>query len=214
MVPLSSGPYARINVFFAPPGTATALSTSFTNRVPPPQKKTLNLNLYLSPTEQPYLTVGCSCLRTVAPTLMQKRRQKTKVKTSPKLKPRQKRKSRPKQDRLKKPSAPSLLPSLAPPFSSFSILYSLWCVTSLASSLYIYLRKEKKKIGVVLTDDVEGLGVKGEDMPVSKGYARNFLFPKKLAVYKTEENLKLYEADRAVLFILLPLSPSLCVCSL
>ncbi len=71
-------------------------------------------------------------------------------------------------------------------------------------SMPFYCRKEKKKIAVVLTDDVKGLGVKGEDMPVSKGYARNFLFPKKLAVYKTEENLKLYEADRAVLLLSLP----------
>ena len=42
------------------------------------------------------------------------------------------------------------------------------------------------------------LGVKGEEVKVAKGYARNFLFPKKLALYATEENLKLYEADRLV----------------
>ncbi len=35
---------------------------------------------------------------------------------------------------------------------------------------------------VVLTADVKGLGKKGELVNASDGYARNFLFPKKLAV--------------------------------
>jgi len=56
--------------------------------------------------------------------------------------------------------------------------------------------RERKLIPVVLTADVEKLGAKGEEVKVAKGYARNFLFPKKLALYATEENLKLYEADR------------------
>ncbi len=35
---------------------------------------------------------------------------------------------------------------------------------------------------VVLTQDVKGLGKKGELVSTSDGYARNFLFPRKLAV--------------------------------
>ena len=35
---------------------------------------------------------------------------------------------------------------------------------------------------VVLTQDVKGLGKKGELVAASDGYARNFLFPRKLAV--------------------------------
>ena len=34
---------------------------------------------------------------------------------------------------------------------------------------------------VVLNSDVKGLGKKGEKVSVSEGYARNFLFPRKLA---------------------------------
>jgi hypothetical protein len=57
---------------------------------------------------------------------------------------------------------------------------------------------KNKKIKIVLTSDVPSVGVKGEDVEVAKGFARNYLFPQKLAVYCTEENLKLYEAERAV----------------
>ena len=57
---------------------------------------------------------------------------------------------------------------------------------------------KNKKIKIVLTSDVPNVGVKGEDVEVAKGFARNYLFPQKLAVYCTEENLKLYEAERAV----------------
>lgn len=35
---------------------------------------------------------------------------------------------------------------------------------------------------VILTQDVKGLGKKGEMVSASDGYARNFLFPKKLAM--------------------------------
>ena len=34
---------------------------------------------------------------------------------------------------------------------------------------------------VILTQDVKGLGKKGELVNASDGYARNFLFPRKLA---------------------------------
>ena len=37
------------------------------------------------------------------------------------------------------------------------------------------------KMDVVLNSDVKGLGKKGEKVSVSEGYARNFLFPRKLA---------------------------------
>ena len=41
---------------------------------------------------------------------------------------------------------------------------------------------------VILTADVKGQGKKGELVNVSDGYARNFLFPKKLAM---EANAKI-----------------------
>lgn len=42
---------------------------------------------------------------------------------------------------------------------------------------------------VILLQDVKGTGKKGEIVNVSDGYARNFLFPKKLAQEATTQNL-------------------------
>lgn len=47
---------------------------------------------------------------------------------------------------------------------------------------------------VILTADVKGMGKKDEIINVSDGYARNFLFPKKLAMEATPGALK--EAQR------------------
>ncbi len=42
---------------------------------------------------------------------------------------------------------------------------------------------------VILQQDVKGKGKKGQMVNVADGYARNFLFPKKLAVPATPENI-------------------------
>ena len=42
---------------------------------------------------------------------------------------------------------------------------------------------------VILLQDVKALGKKGEIVKVSDGYARNFIFPKKLGVEATKQNL-------------------------
>ncbi|MBQ1679200.1 MAG: 50S ribosomal protein L9 [Oscillospiraceae bacterium] len=42
---------------------------------------------------------------------------------------------------------------------------------------------------VILTQDVRGQGKKGEMINVSDGYARNFLFPRKLAQEATADNI-------------------------
>merc|ERR1711934_966769 len=49
------------------------------------------------------------------------------------------------------------------------------------------------KLCVILTENIRDIGDKGEELVVSKGYARNFLFPKKLAVYATKETREQYE---------------------
>jgi len=53
-----------------------------------------------------------------------------------------------------------------------------------------------KNIKVLLRDNVEALGRIGEVVRVRQGYARNFLFPFKLAVDATEENVRLMERRR------------------
>jgi large subunit ribosomal protein L9 len=50
---------------------------------------------------------------------------------------------------------------------------------------------------VVLLQDVKDLGKKGELVSASDGYARNFLFPRKLAVEATEGRLKEIEDKKS-----------------
>ena len=49
---------------------------------------------------------------------------------------------------------------------------------------------------VILREDVEKLGTRGQLVKVTPGYARNFLLPKKLAVAATEANKKIVEQER------------------
>merc|ERR1712174_189515 len=42
-----------------------------------------------------------------------------------------------------------------------------------------------RRVTVELIRDVEGLGYRGEIKAVKPGYARNFLFPRQMAIYKT-----------------------------
>ena len=50
---------------------------------------------------------------------------------------------------------------------------------------------------VILLTDVKGSGKKDEIINVSDGYARNFLFPKKMAVEATPGAMKEIERKRA-----------------
>src|SRR6185295_11255471 len=52
-------------------------------------------------------------------------------------------------------------------------------------------------IEVILKEHVEHLGSRGEIVKVADGYARNFLFPRKLALKVTDENKRQIERDRA-----------------
>jgi large subunit ribosomal protein L9 len=49
---------------------------------------------------------------------------------------------------------------------------------------------------VILREDVEKLGNRGELVKVANGYARNFLLPRRLAVAATEANRKIVEQER------------------
>src|SRR5579872_1815406 len=49
---------------------------------------------------------------------------------------------------------------------------------------------------VILREDIEKLGNRGEVVKVAPGYALNFLLPKKLAVAATSANKKIVEQER------------------
>lgn len=49
---------------------------------------------------------------------------------------------------------------------------------------------------VILLKDVKGTGQKGQIKEVADGYARNFLFPRSLAVEATQGNLKNLQAQK------------------
>ncbi|MDE3157210.1 MAG: 50S ribosomal protein L9 [Acidobacteriota bacterium] len=49
---------------------------------------------------------------------------------------------------------------------------------------------------VILREDVEKLGNRGEVVKVAAGYARNFLLPRRLAVAATDANRKIVEQER------------------
>jgi large subunit ribosomal protein L9 len=49
---------------------------------------------------------------------------------------------------------------------------------------------------VILREDIEKLGSRGEVVKVAPGYARNFLLPRRLAVAATEANRKIVEQER------------------
>ena len=49
---------------------------------------------------------------------------------------------------------------------------------------------------IILREDIEKLGRRGQVVKVAAGYARNYLLPKRLAVEATEANKKIIEQER------------------
>ena len=49
---------------------------------------------------------------------------------------------------------------------------------------------------VILREDIEKLGLRGQMVNVAPGFARNFLLPKRLAVAATDANKKIVEQER------------------
>jgi large subunit ribosomal protein L9 len=49
---------------------------------------------------------------------------------------------------------------------------------------------------VILREDIDKLGARGQVVKVAAGYARNYLLPKKLAVPASEANKKVVEQER------------------
>src|SRR5580704_10092215 len=55
---------------------------------------------------------------------------------------------------------------------------------------------EEASMEVILREDIDNLGIRGQMVKVAAGYARNYLLPKKLAVAATESNKKIVEQER------------------
>ena len=49
---------------------------------------------------------------------------------------------------------------------------------------------------VILREDIDKLGARGQVVNVAAGYARNFLLPRKMAVAATDSNKKIVEQER------------------
>ena len=49
---------------------------------------------------------------------------------------------------------------------------------------------------VILREEIEKLGTRGQVVTVASGYARNFLLPRRLAVPATDSNKKIVEQER------------------
>jgi large subunit ribosomal protein L9 len=49
---------------------------------------------------------------------------------------------------------------------------------------------------VILREDIDKLGTRGDVVKVTSGYARNFLLPRRLAVAANESNKKIVEQER------------------
>ena len=49
---------------------------------------------------------------------------------------------------------------------------------------------------VILREDIEKLGTRGQVVKVAPGYARNFLLPRRMAVAATDSNKKIVEQER------------------
>ena len=54
---------------------------------------------------------------------------------------------------------------------------------------------------VILTQDMDSLGLAGEIVEVARGYARNYLIPQKIALEATEDNIKRTETQRKTIEI-------------
>ena len=54
-------------------------------------------------------------------------------------------------------------------------------------------------VSLILLDDVENLGLAGDEVRVAPGYARNYLIPKKLAAKATPGTLRLIESRKAAI---------------
>lgn len=71
--------------------------------------------------------------------------------------------------------------------------------TKQESKLWQQKPNRKPRLSIILTEDVQNLGVKGQLVKVKHGYGRNYLLPRKMAVYATPDNktkLNAFEVEK------------------
>ena len=61
------------------------------------------------------------------------------------------------------------------------------------------LKEHGGKMRVILRENIENLGKKGDIVNVAPGYGRNYLIPKKIAIEVTSRNMKMIEIEKKVL---------------
>eukprot|EP01138_Halocafeteria_seosinensis_P005788 gb/GECG01005917.1/.p1 GENE.gb/GECG01005917.1/~~gb/GECG01005917.1/.p1 ORF type:complete len:135 (+),score=7.35 gb/GECG01005917.1/:1-405(+) len=61
-----------------------------------------------------------------------------------------------------------------------------------------FAAKVPKSVDIILREQIDELGYKGQHLQVSPGYARNYLVPEQLAVYASPANLKNYKVTLSV----------------
>src|SRR5882672_679597 len=68
--------------------------------------------------------------------------------------------------------------------------------TSLCCRLRRQSERRERTMEIILREDIEKLGSRGDVVKVAAGYARNFLLPRRLAVAATDSNKKIVEQER------------------
>ncbi|RHY11557.1 hypothetical protein DYB37_003075 [Aphanomyces astaci] len=69
-------------------------------------------------------------------------------------------------------------------------------ITCMATLIVVLSSLPRHRVDVVLKEDVPKLGFRGDVVAVKAGYARNFLYPEKKAVYATKLNLAAYKVEK------------------
>ncbi|KAG2511653.1 hypothetical protein JM16_008185 [Phytophthora kernoviae] len=86
-------------------------------------------------------------------------------------------------------------------FHSLQVKKMLARSTKLAAALRpqtskLLSRSFAHRVNMVLKEDVTKLGYRGDEVSVKAGYARNYLYPEKLAVYATDANRQKFKMDQ------------------
>jgi len=75
---------------------------------------------------------------------------------------------------------------------SFALNSSLWCLGGVRTT-----KPSKRTTKLILIQDFEQLGNRGDEVQVRPGYARNYLIPSQIAVYNIPENKNKFVVEKS-----------------